>query len=49
MTTGRFFSELDTFQFQQSTNLYEFEGEVYEIQVFDEVLDNNEILKLTEL
>ena len=49
VTTGRFFSELDTFQFQQSTNLYEFEGEVYEIQVFDEALDNNEILKLTEL
>ena len=49
LNTSRFFSDLDTFQFQQSTSLYEFEGEVYQIQVFDEALDNNEIAKLTEL
>lgn len=49
VTTGRFFTDLETFQFQQSTSLYEFEGEVYQIQVFDEALDNKEILKLTEL
>jgi len=49
LNTSRFFTDLETFQFQQSTSLYEFEGEVYEIQVFDEALDNNEILKLTEL
>ncbi len=49
VTTGRFFTDLETFQFQQSTSVYEFEGEVYGIQVFDEALDNNEIAKLTEL
>ena len=49
LNTSRFLTDLDTFQFQQSTSLYEFEGEVYEIQVFDEALDNNEIAKLTEL
>jgi len=49
LNTSRFFTDLETFQFQQSTSLYEFEGEVYGIQVFDEALDNNEIAKLTEL
>lgn len=49
LNTSRFFTDLETFQFQQSTSLYEFEGEVYEIQVFDEALNNNEIAKLTEL
>jgi len=49
LNTSRFLTDLDTFQFQQSTSLYEFEGEVYGIQVFDEALDNNEIAKLTEL
>ncbi len=49
VTTGRFFTDLETFQFQQSYSNNEFEGEVYGIQVFDEALDNNEIAKLTEL
>ena len=49
VTTGRFFTDLETFQFQQSYSSNEFEGEVYGIQVFDEALDNNEIAKLTEL
>ena len=49
LNTSRFFSDLETFQFQQSYSSNEFEGEVYEIQVFDEALDNNEMVKLTEL
>lgn len=49
LNTSRFFTDLETFQFQQSYSFNEFEGEVYEIQVFDEALDNNEIAKLTEL
>lgn len=49
LNTSRFFTGLDTFQFQQASSSNEFEGEVYEIQVFDEALDNNEIAKLTEL
>lgn len=49
LNTSRFFSDLETFQFQQSYSSNEFEGEVYQIQVFDEALDNNEMAKLTEL
>lgn len=49
LNTSRFLTDLETFQFQQSTSLYEFEGEVYGIQVFDEALDDAEIKKLTEL
>ena len=45
----RFFSDLETFQFQQTFSNNEFEGEVYGIQVFDEALDDAEIKKLTEL
>ena len=49
LNTSRFFTDLETFQFQQTFSSNEFEGEVYGIQVFDEALDNNEIVKLTEL
>lgn len=49
LNTTRVFTDLETFQFQKSTDFIEFYGEVYGIQVFDEALNDNEIAKLTEL
>ena len=43
------FSQLDSFQFNSYFGTYDFQGKVYGIQVFDELLSDAEIKKLTEL
>lgn len=43
------FNTLEDFKFEASTNNKEFKGKVYGVQVFDELLTDAEIKKLTEL
>ena len=43
------FSQLDSFQFNSYFGTYDFQGKVYGIQVFDELLSDDEIKKMTEL
>ena len=47
--TSQEFNTLDEFKFEASTNSKEFKGKVYGVQVFDELLSDAEIKKLTEL
>ena len=47
--TTREFTVLEEFKFEASTGSKEFKGKVYEVQVFDELLNDAEIKKLTEL
>jgi hypothetical protein len=47
--TSQRFSILEEFKFEASTNSKEFKGKVYGVQVFDELLSDAEIKKLTEL
>ena len=43
------FSQLDSFQFNSYFGTYDFQGKVYGVQVFDELLSDAEIKKMTEL
>ena len=47
-TTEEFFV-LEQLKFELSTNNKEFKGKVYGVQVFDNLLNDTEIRKLTEL
>ena len=43
------FSQLNSFQFNSYFGTYDFQGKVYGVQVFDELLSDAEIKKMTEL
>lgn len=43
------FNQLDRFEFNSYFGTYYFQGKVYEVQVFDELLSDAEIKKMTEL
>ena len=43
------FSQLDSFQFNSYFGTYDFQGKVFGVQVFDELLSDDEIKKMTEL
>jgi len=47
--TTQEFTVLEEFKFEASTGSKEFKGKVYSVQVFDELLSDAEIKKLTEL
>lgn len=47
--TQREFTVLEEFKFELNTNSKEFKGKVYGVQVFDKLLNDAEIKKLTEL
>ncbi len=47
--TTQEFNVLEEFKFELNTNSKEFKGKVYGVQVFDELLNDAEIKKLTEL
>ena len=47
--TTQEFNDIEEFKFEASTGSKEFKGKVYGVQVFDELLNDAEIKKLTEL
>ncbi len=47
--TSRVFSQLDRLEFNAGFNSFKFAGNVYGVQVFDELLSDAEIKKMTEL
>ena len=47
--TTQEFNDIEEFKFEASTGSKEFKGKVYSVQVFDELLSDAEIKKLTEL
>ena len=47
--TTQEFNDIEEFKFEASTGSKEFKGKVYGVQVFDELLSDAEIKKLTEL
>ena len=49
LSSGLFFSLLDVFQFQGSDDYLNFEGEIYNSQVYGNALTDAEIIKLTTL
>lgn len=49
LSSGRFFSLLDVFQFQGNDDYANFEGEIYNSQVYGNALTDAEIIKLTTL
>lgn len=48
LNTGRTFSSLSFFNFSGNYGFSNFQGEVYNTQIFDDALSNNEIINLTK-